>query len=436
MAEFPHGTPDGYDQGCKTAPGCPALIPCKTVWVRYRSDWSFRRRFDAGESLEQIVAADLEAATADVLVEREARRVERTRTHEPREKRPVREPKPRRRVQHGTLGGYRHLACRTGCPESPSCAEVYAVANRERYAAKMLRVDPGWVPRERRRVPAKTGEQGSGGGIVRPEVSDVSNPTFPHGTTEGYEAGCFTTACPATPTCAEVNLAAHGIIRLPAREPREPREKAPAEHGSLTMYLRGCRGDDCPAAPSCREFATAWYTAHNRATVRVVKPHGTNASYARGCRKAEDCPNFGTDLPTCKDAQRAYHVAYMAAKRAVPIPVERHGSAYGYQLGCTAGAECPAVPSCAEVVRAADEARNRRRGIQPAPSLVDAGPVREHVRELMAAKVGLLTIAERAGVGKTLLANLLYGRMDPARKGEPQSRIARERAVRIMAVKP
>ena len=44
---FPHGTPDGYRRGCRTA-ACPALIPCRTVHTRYAGDFSFAKLIDAG----------------------------------------------------------------------------------------------------------------------------------------------------------------------------------------------------------------------------------------------------------------------------------------------------------------------------------------------------------------------------------------------------
>lgn len=60
----PHGTPDGHRAGCRTS-ACPAALPCRDVYRRYAGDYSFRRLFDAGVPLADIVAAD-DAAREDV----------------------------------------------------------------------------------------------------------------------------------------------------------------------------------------------------------------------------------------------------------------------------------------------------------------------------------------------------------------------------------
>ena len=73
---FPHGTPNGYRRGCRTA-ACPALIPCRTVHTRYVGDFSFARLFDAGtplaEILERDAAARDEARQSDKIAAREER---------------------------------------------------------------------------------------------------------------------------------------------------------------------------------------------------------------------------------------------------------------------------------------------------------------------------------------------------------------------------
>ena len=57
---FPHGTPNGYRRGCRTA-ACPALIPCRTVHTRYVGDFSFARLFDAGTPLTETLERDAAA---------------------------------------------------------------------------------------------------------------------------------------------------------------------------------------------------------------------------------------------------------------------------------------------------------------------------------------------------------------------------------------
>lgn len=74
---FPHGTPDGYRQGCRSA-ACPAVIPCRTVHSRYSGDYSFARLIDAGVPLAEILERDAaeraNARQGDRAAAREARR--------------------------------------------------------------------------------------------------------------------------------------------------------------------------------------------------------------------------------------------------------------------------------------------------------------------------------------------------------------------------
>lgn len=75
----PHGIPDGHRAGCRTS-ACPAALPCRDVYRRYAGDYSFRRLFDAGVPLADIVAAD-DAAREDVAKrDRAANRAARKRT--------------------------------------------------------------------------------------------------------------------------------------------------------------------------------------------------------------------------------------------------------------------------------------------------------------------------------------------------------------------
>lgn len=74
--DFPHGTVEGFDRGCKGG-ACPAAIPCRDVRRRYLSDLDFRRLVDAGVPLDEIKSIDEAAARRDVEVERQRRLAER-----------------------------------------------------------------------------------------------------------------------------------------------------------------------------------------------------------------------------------------------------------------------------------------------------------------------------------------------------------------------
>ena len=74
-------------------------------------------------------------------------------------------------------------------------------------------------------------------------------------------------------------------------------------------------------------------------------------------------------------------------------------------------------------------------GITEQAARVPAELVREHVRQLMAGGMTVLGIAEKAGVSKTGVKILLYGRSG-ARKGELPREIEESKAHRILALQP
>lgn len=117
---FPHGTMDGYRLGCKTA-HCPAPISCSQVRTRYASDWEFRKRVDAGWTLEQLAQADAaEAAAARPVKRAVARPVRAPRKAKAAKPKPAPKPPREKRISHGTYAGYA-AGCRTDCPSTPTC---------------------------------------------------------------------------------------------------------------------------------------------------------------------------------------------------------------------------------------------------------------------------------------------------------------------------
>lgn len=58
---FPHGTREGYDQGCRGS-HCPAVddgfLSCAQARTRYQSDYAYRKRTDAGLSPAQLAEVD------------------------------------------------------------------------------------------------------------------------------------------------------------------------------------------------------------------------------------------------------------------------------------------------------------------------------------------------------------------------------------------
>ncbi|MGF0118806.1 hypothetical protein ACQFYA_21135 [Promicromonospora sp. Marseille-Q5078] len=68
--------------------------------------------------------------------------------------------------------------------------------------------------------------------------------------------------------------------------------------------------------------------------------------------------------------------------------------------------------------------------------LVDAEPVREHVRRLAAAGIGLKTLAQRSGVARGSLWKLMYGVTRPDGTRVPSRRVRRDTAAAILKVAP
>ena len=98
---------------------------------------------------------------------------------------------------------------------------------------------------------------------------------------------------------------------------------------------------------------------------------------------------------------------------------------------------------CADCKQASTERARRRSKLKAYGrfdrGLVDAAPVREHVKMLQASGMGWKRIAEISGVGKTAVSQLIYGRKgsnkDP-RKGEVLKQFGREKAEKLFSVQP
>ncbi len=98
---FPHGAPDGYQQGCHGSQ-CPAPVACRDVQTRYRGDYGFRRRIDAGETAESIVADETARAEQTKRAEVAAARAARLAVRKSRVK-PNQPPKQRTWFPYDTL---------------------------------------------------------------------------------------------------------------------------------------------------------------------------------------------------------------------------------------------------------------------------------------------------------------------------------------------
>jgi len=394
---FPHGTPEGFRAGCRTV-ACPAAIPCRTVYTRYNGDLSFARRLDGGMSLEAILEQDAErkartrrddraAATADQRAEAAAA-LKPTTSSKP-------QPPVARRPARAKPGSRPPALV-----EDPARESAHAG-----YA---------WVAAARTRL-EKLGEdarvQVDGDLNLYVEALDRYVDELERWRLQRGQLRAQLTAASARLRLAKIaagtGLSVGGAIEKALARATEEHRAAAAAYDSARRPVEPER----PRIPRRPRKPRA---------PRELQPHGTNACRARGCER-----------PECIEAGQAYHREWMAQRKGQPIPAEYHGSAYGYQLGCKDRSACPAEISCADASLAEERRRRREAGIPEQAPRVPAGPVREHVRALMAAGMSVIGIAEDAGVSLSGVKTLLYGRSG-ARKGEMPSEIEAEKAQRIL----
>lgn len=108
----------------------------------------------------------------------------------------------------------------------------------------------------------------------------------------------------------------------------------------------------------------------------------------------------------------------------------QHGTRAAYVLD-----QCRCEP-CTVASREAEAWRRRQRAYGRYDKYVDAGPVRDHVRELMAAGMGLKRIIAVTGIPSGTLWKLVYGKHKPDGSRSPSKRVTRETAEKILGTKP
>lgn len=95
---------------------------------------------------------------------------------------------------------------------------------------------------------------------------------------------------------------------------------------------------------------------------------------------------------------------------------------------------------CEDCKRGNRERERARRKLQAYgrwdSGLVDADPVRAHLAELSEFGIGWMRAARLAGVSRSIVRGLVWGREEPERRGEMQKRVSRRTAERLLAVKP
>jgi len=411
---FPHGTPDGYRRGCRTA-ACPAVLPCRIVYTRYIGDFAFARLINAGvpltEILEQEATERAGIRQRDKAAAREARNAEREASKPARKPRPVKQPRPPK-VRDADLP--RLLA------EPPAPRQMPSVP----LSLQKPHPDYAWLARARQHAASLSKERAAK--MLR-ELDDYQSALEVHvdelarWRTERArlreDLRYATERLKLATTAADAGLTLNGAIATAVQQTTA--KHAAAEAAFDAHEARRPAAPTKPRRRRPRQAGRPSYEPHPR----QLQPHGTNACRARGC-----------DRPECIEAARVYHREWVAAQQKQPIPLEHHGTPYGYQLGCKDRETCPAEISCRDATLAEERRRAREAGILEQAPRVPAEPVREHVRQLMASGMTVLGIAAAADVSKTGVKILLYGRSG-ARKGELPSAIEAEKAQRIMALR-
>lgn len=184
---FPHGTIEGHTAGCR-GEICPAKREhgwsCAGAVIRFRGDFVFRRRVEAGMGPSEIAAADAEDARVAREAERAAVVAERLAA---RAAAAVSKPKVRRVRERKT----------SRRPRVFTEWELQRI--RELHA---LRWTDGRIGAEIGRPASSVQDHRSGMGLA-PVVKEP--PPIIHGKTGGYNRGCRTVeGCPESPSCLEV----------------------------------------------------------------------------------------------------------------------------------------------------------------------------------------------------------------------------------------
>lgn len=164
---FPHGTPDGYRQGCKGS-HCPegdaGRLSCMQAYTRYQSDFGYRRRVDEGMTPVQLWEFDQKVAE-------EKRSLVTKAPQSAPEPEPASDVDPVRAAaiahaettgisyeKHGTTGGYS-----AGCRDKESCPGFERVGKSCTQAVNEYQRDL----KRRRREAARVGKVDAPVGLVQ-----------------------------------------------------------------------------------------------------------------------------------------------------------------------------------------------------------------------------------------------------------------------------
>jgi len=139
---FPHGTPEGYQQGCKGGGACAGKetgMTCTQANTLYQSDYEYRKLVDAGSTPGQIRSHYAEKLIREKAVRDAARAAEKPQKVK-KVRKPARNPrqpqKTRLKTGHGSYTmGHRYCKVHEECPnfgtDLPTCREAVRDYQRE-----------------------------------------------------------------------------------------------------------------------------------------------------------------------------------------------------------------------------------------------------------------------------------------------------------------
>lgn len=434
--DFPHGTVDGYRQGCHGSV-CGAVIACRDVYRRYQGDFSFRRLIGSGMTVAEIAQRDEEERAATIQRDRDAARAARRAEYAAR--RPARSGNraPRTPRTPGSPLAPRAPRETSLAKIGPDVARLHTEGMIDTEIAKTLGIHRSYVGKMRRklnlpRIVRPAEERAPRERVIRASVRDDIARLYAGGLRDSAIADELGVSRGYVATVrSHLGLRAHPRERTGRvygqRVDRRP-DVAAAHAEGLTDRLIAVRLgiSHSEVGRLRRELGLKAHSSGRTGGRAATHGHGTNACYARGCRRDE-----------CVEAHRQYHRDYDSRRRAAGIangiPMDHHGTAYGYQLGCRLRKNCPGDISCTEAMLEQDRARRRANGVEAQAPRVPAEPVRAHVRSLLDGGRSVLAIADEAGVSRSGLKTLLYGRSG-ARKGEYPENIEAEKAQRLLAL--
>lgn len=160
---------------------------------------------------------------------------------------------------------------------------------------------------------------------------------------------------------------------------------------------------------------------------------GTYTSPKRGdyAKRIHSCNKH-----TARTEATARNTARMAAIDRTPQPCNhkianhQHGTYAAYTLD-----SCRCLP-CSHAASEYEIDRQKRHAYGRFTTYSPAEPVRQHVRDLMTAGIGLKTIAKRSGVSQGSLWKLVYGKRKADGTQTPSHRVKQATADRLLALDP